>query len=63
LTTLKQANEQYRDKSSGLEEELQALFTQIQLMTEEMQRKDEEMERLYLQKEGRAPSTYMIKIN
>jgi hypothetical protein len=32
-------------------------------MTEEMQRKDEEMERLYLQKEGRAPSTYMIEIN
>lgn len=34
----------------------------IELMTEEMANKDEEVEKLYLQKEGRAPSTYMVEI-
>ena len=31
-------------------------------MAEDMQRKEDEIEQLYLKKEGRAPSTYMIEI-
>lgn len=60
--TLKQANEQYRDRASVLEEEVQAKATQIELIAEELQCKEDEIEQLYLQKEGRAPSTYMIEI-
>lgn len=41
---------------------MSAKITQIELMTEEMQRKDEEIEKFYLQKEGKAPSTYMVEI-
>ena len=38
------ANEQYRDKTTALEEELQASITQIELLHEEMQRKEDEVE-------------------
>jgi len=62
VLTLKQANEQYRDRAKTLEEELSAKGAQIDLMVEEMQRKEDEIEQVYLQKEGRAPSTYMIEI-
>lgn len=60
--TLKQANEQYRDRASVLEDEVSAKATQNELIAEELQRKEDEIEQLYLQKEGRAPSTYMIEI-
>ena len=48
IVTLKQANAQYRDQNVGLEEEISAKVTQIELMTEEMQAKDDEIERLFL---------------
>ena len=37
-------------------------MTQIQLANEEIEKKEDEIEQLYLKKEGRAPSTYMIEI-
>ena len=48
MATLKQANEQYRDKSTALEEEVHAQIAQIELMSHEMQRKEDEIEKLYL---------------
>lgn len=62
VQTLKQANEQYRDKAAVLEEDVQARKTQNDILLEELQQKDEEIDQLYLQKEGRAPSTYMLEI-
>ena len=62
VATLKAANEQHRDRASALDEELQAAQTQIELLHEEMQKKEDEIEQVYLQKEGRAPSTYMVEI-
>ena len=62
VQTLKQANEQYRDKAVALEEEVSARASQVELMLQEMQTKEDEIEQLYLQKEGRAPSTYMVEI-
>jgi len=48
VQTLKQANEQYRDKNVALEEELSARASQVELMLQEMQTKEEEIEQLYL---------------
>lgn len=48
VQTLKQANEQYRDKAVALEEEVSARASQVELMLQEMQTKEDEIEQLYL---------------
>ena len=44
VQTLKQANEQYRDKAVALEEEVSARASQVELMLQEMQTKEDEIE-------------------
>ena len=63
IQTLKAANEQYRDKNSFLEIELSQKLQQLDQFTVDMQRKDEEIEWFYLQKEGKAPSTFRLEID
>ena len=63
IQTLKSANEQYRDKNSFLEMEFNLKVEQLNQFTLEMQKKDEEIEWFYLQKEGRAPSTFRLEID
>ena len=63
VDTLKQANEQYREKCVTLENEIQVLGARMEQTFLQMQAKDDEIEQLYLGKLGKAPTTFKLEIS